>query len=87
MDKRDVQQLNEKLDIVIRLHSLGLIQGRTQREQIALLSVAGIQPKDIASLLNTTPNTVRVELAALRKAGWKIRHLRKEEERGTETEG
>ncbi len=78
MDKKDVQLLHQQFAILIRLHSLSLIQGRAQREQIALLSVAGLQPKDIASLLNTTPNTVRVELAALRKAGWKIRRLKKE---------
>ncbi len=78
MDKRDLRQLHEKLDIIIRLHSLGLIQGRAQREQIAILSLAGMRPMDIAPLLNTTPNTVRVELATLRKAGWKIRHLKKE---------
>lgn len=78
MDKTDVQLLHKKLDILLRLDSLSLIQGRTQREQIALLSLAGIQPKDIASLLNVSSNTVRVELAVLRKAGWRIRHLKKE---------
>jgi len=39
-----------------------------QREQIVLLNRAGLQPKDIAELLNTSSNTVRVELVALRKS-------------------
>jgi DNA-binding NarL/FixJ family response regulator len=43
--------------------------GVKQREQIAILNQAGLSPKDIAALLGTSSNTVRVELVALRKAG------------------
>lgn len=41
--------------------------GKSQREQVRLLSAAGFPPKDIAKLIDTTPNTVRVALANLKK--------------------
>ena len=44
-----------------------------KREQIELLSKSGFQPKEIAELIGTTPNTVRVGLAALRKSSSKRR--------------
>jgi DNA-binding CsgD family transcriptional regulator len=43
-------------------------KGFKQRDQIAILNQAGLQPKTIADLLGTSGNTVRVELVALRKA-------------------
>ena len=40
---------------------------KNQQEQIVLLSRIGMQPKEIAKMLNTTPNTVRVTLSKFRK--------------------
>ena len=65
------------------LHELKLIRGllvaqltqalsegdQTQRDAIALLSNAGLEPREIASTLGTTPNTVSVALVQLRKQG------------------
>ena len=58
----------EKIDIVIRLSAISLISGKKQRDQIRLLSIAGMSPKEIADLIGTTPNTVNVALTNLRKA-------------------
>lgn len=58
----------DKIDRVIRILAVIATKGLKQREQIALLSRAGLQPKDIAELIGTSSNTVRVELVALRKA-------------------
>jgi DNA-binding CsgD family transcriptional regulator len=41
----------------------------SQTEQIASLSRIGFSPKDIADVLGTTANTVRVALVSIRKAG------------------
>lgn len=60
--------LCNKVDTLIKLVATALIAGKTQREEIYLLSNAGLQPSQIAELIGTTPNTVRVELSAIRKA-------------------
>jgi DNA-binding CsgD family transcriptional regulator len=57
-----------KLDMLIRLSALNLVRDiKTQQEQIALLSDAGFQPKEIADVLLTTSNTVNVALNRIRK--------------------
>jgi DNA-binding CsgD family transcriptional regulator len=50
-----------------RLLTLLVTQDMSQKEKIALLSTAGFQPKEIAELLGTTPNTVSVTLAQMRR--------------------
>lgn len=60
-------EISSKLDTLVRLMTLLLINGKTQREQLLLLSKTGFQPKDIADILQTTPNAVRVALSKLRK--------------------
>ena len=62
------QLLLDKADKILRVLAVLATKGMKQREQIALLNQAGLKPKDIADLLGTTSNTVRVELVALRKA-------------------
>lgn len=57
----------EKLDMLIRLVAIGLCDGKKQKHQIALLASAGLQPKAIADILDTTANNVSVTLSALRK--------------------
>ncbi len=56
------------LDQIRRLLCVIATQGQKQREQIATLAQAGLPPKDIADLLGTSSNTVRVELVGLRRA-------------------
>lgn len=57
----------DKLDKILRVLAVLATKGMKQREQISLLNQAGMRPKDIAELLGTSSNTVRVELVALRK--------------------
>ena len=61
------QQAVSKLDQILRVLVVLATRGLKQREQIALLDAARFSPKDIAELLGTSSNTVRVELVALRK--------------------
>ncbi len=63
------------LDQIRRILAVLATKGLKQRQQIALLSQAGLRPKDIADLLGTSSNTVRVELVALRKARGKKKSL------------
>jgi DNA-binding CsgD family transcriptional regulator len=60
--------LGKKLDLLVRLIAVNLVNGKSQREQIRLLAIAGMGPKEIADLIGTTPNTANVALSGLRKA-------------------
>lgn len=61
-------EISNKLDILIRLFGLSLVMNiKVQKEQIALLSDVGFQPKEIADILGTTNNTVSVALHSIRK--------------------
>jgi DNA-directed RNA polymerase specialized sigma24 family protein len=57
-----------KIDQILRILAVIATKDMKQREQIALLNRAGLQPKNIAELLGTSSNTVRVELVTLRKS-------------------
>lgn len=67
MDEKLIQLLVAKIDVIIKLMALGITEGKSQTEQIMLLSSAGFKPKEIAQTLGTTSNTVRVALSNLRK--------------------
>jgi len=64
----DIKAIVERLDMLTKLVATGLVVGKPQRDQIELLSKAGLQPREIAELIGTTSNTVSVNLTAIRKA-------------------
>ena len=59
--------LEKKLDLLTKLCAINVVSGKSQKEQVRLLSIAGMGPKEIADLLGTTSNTVNVALSVLRK--------------------
>ncbi len=61
------QKLENELRIVRRLLALSLVEGKKQREQIALLATAGMDRHEIAELVGTTAGTVSVEISNLKK--------------------
>jgi DNA-binding NarL/FixJ family response regulator len=61
-------ELSQKLDRVLRLLAIMAVKSMPQVAQIATLSRAGFSPKEIAEILGTTANTVRVALVGIRKA-------------------
>ena len=67
MSELQLKLINQKMDMLIRLMAASLTKGQPQTEQISLLSKAGFQPKDIAELIGTSSNAVRVCLSKLRK--------------------
>lgn len=59
----------EKLDILIRLLALSLVkETKSMKDKILFLGGAGLPPKEIAELLQTTPNHVNVALSQARKS-------------------
>jgi tRNA A22 N-methylase len=57
----------EKLDTLIRLVCIALVENKIQKDQIRLLTLAGMGPSRIAALLGTTANTVKVAISNMRK--------------------
>jgi DNA-binding CsgD family transcriptional regulator len=64
-----LSEIDAKLDTLIRIQALQSVRGmETQKDKIVFLYGAGIRPKDIASILGTTSNTVNVAMANHKKA-------------------
>jgi DNA-directed RNA polymerase specialized sigma24 family protein len=61
------QEVLQRVERIERLLSILATKDLKQREQIVMLSRAGITPREIAHLLGTTSNTVSVTLAQARK--------------------
>lgn len=61
-------RLEAKLDTLIRLFALGIVSDQQSIKDRAIkLYRAGLAPKDIASLLDTTPNAVSVALSTAKR--------------------
>lgn len=75
----DLARVEGKLDILIRLLALSVAPATDSLKDRAIrLSKAGMTPKEIALLFDTTPNTVSVILSAM-KRGRKNRASKKDE--------
>jgi len=59
--------ISTQLDQAIRLLAMFVVGDKRQREQISMLSRAGLDRHKIAEILGTTPGTVSVELSTLKK--------------------
>ncbi len=72
----DFVELTGKLNTIIRLLALSVISdNESLRESALLLQRAGLGPKEIAALCDTTANTVSVALStAKRGAGGRKRN-------------
>ena len=60
-------RIEHKLDVIARLLAALVTRDLKQRDQIALLDRVGLPPREIAGLVGTSPNTVRVALVQIRK--------------------
>jgi DNA-directed RNA polymerase specialized sigma24 family protein len=65
----EMKSLLEEVRRMSRLIAAVGIEDKPQREQIRLLTVAGFPPKDIATMIGSTANSVRVALSSIRKQG------------------
>jgi DNA-directed RNA polymerase specialized sigma24 family protein len=66
MDDNFVEMLS-RLDQIFKLLAVAVTKDMKQRDRIALFDTVGLSPKQIAELLGTSSNTVRVELVGIRK--------------------
>jgi wobble nucleotide-excising tRNase len=80
--------ISSKLDTLIRLSALNLVRDtKTQREQIALLSDAGFQPKEIADILIISRIQVNTVIYQIRRErGGKEEGEKKEQTEATEVQ-
>ncbi len=67
IDSAQLRELTTRMDAIIKMLALSLPKGLTQAEKVVLLSDAGFQPRDIASILGTTSNTVSVTLIKIKR--------------------
>ena len=67
--RNEFGELKNRIDRGIHLLAVLAVKGLDQREQIALLDRAGFEPREIADVIGTTSNTVRVALVTIRRDG------------------
>jgi DNA-binding NarL/FixJ family response regulator len=60
-------EVEKKLDRVLQLLAVVAVRDMPQTMQIATLNRAGFAPREIADVLGTTANTVRVALVGIRR--------------------
>jgi hypothetical protein len=66
----NLSRVEAKLDVLIRLTALSVApEGLSLKERALRLQRAGMAPKDIASLVGTTSNAVRVALSGAKRKG------------------
>ena len=63
-----LKRIDERQGAILRLQAIAALEGKPQREQIERLYDFGLQPRDIAQIVGTSSNTVRVALVRLRKS-------------------
>jgi len=77
--EKKIEAIANDISIISKILVLNQIKDMQQRESIPYLSQLGFQPKEIAELINTTANTVRVALSKHRKTqGRKLENGSKE---------
>jgi len=57
----------DRLNILIKLSALNILNDKEFKEQVRILSNIGLKPKEMAEILGKTPNNVRVMLSYVRK--------------------
>jgi len=68
-EDRLLMELNEKLDVLIKVVSIQVGTDKSTTERARLLKMAGVDNQTIAEVLNTTVGAVRVFTSNLRKKG------------------
>jgi hypothetical protein len=63
-----IDELNRKLDLVVRLLAYQLVSGKTLSHGAPILKRLGMNAAEIAAVFDTTTNTVNVRLAESKKA-------------------
>jgi len=65
----DVERIESKIDVLIRLLALSISpDNHSLADRASRLNRAGLTPKEIAAICMTTPNTVSVALSKAKKS-------------------
>ena len=68
-EEKLLAQLNEKLDVLIKVVSIQVGEDKSTTERARLLKMAGVDNQTIAAVLNTSVAVVRTLTSNLRKKG------------------
>ena len=68
MNESQYEEINRKLELIIKLLSTQIVNGKDYREQVFLLDKIGLKPKEIADITGKTPNNVKVTLHLIKKS-------------------
>lgn len=66
-EEKLLAELNEKLDVLIKVVSIQVAADKTVTERARLLKMAGVDNHTISQVLNTSPDAVRSFTKHLRK--------------------
>lgn len=73
-EELDLSRIEAKLDTLIRLLAMTVASdNHSLKDRAVRLQRAGLAPKEIAALCDTTPNTVSVALSAAKRESRKKR--------------
>jgi len=67
LNAEQFKELTDKLDMIAKLIAINILQGKTVKEQVKILSSLGFRPVQIATLLGKSQNYINVLLHELRK--------------------
>ncbi len=67
MNPDEVARLERRIDVLIRLLGARCVDGKTTTEAIQLLGRLGLDRLEIATICDTTPNTVSVRLSEAKR--------------------
>lgn len=71
-DSERLERIEQQLEVIVRLLALGVSpDSEPMIERATRLQKAGLQPKEIAKLCDSTPNAVSVALAKVKRQGKK----------------
>lgn len=67
MDKKDLEEITKRLDVIIRLLSVQFTEGQNQSDQIKKLLTARMSAAEIAKLLGKKTNLITAYASKIKK--------------------
>lgn len=67
MEKDQFEQLNKKLDLMLKMLALDKLHGLKQIDQVDILTEFGMRPSEIATILGRKTENITAQLAQLKK--------------------
>jgi transcriptional regulator len=80
MDKDQFEQLNRKLDLVMKMLAVDKLYGKKQIEQVTILNSFGMRPSEIADILGIRTQNVTAQLAHVKRKASRSRGETNEQE-------